>query len=70
MISGAALAAEAEGQVKSIDKDNTTITLDNGKSYKLPSEFDVENIKPGMEVLFAYDVVEGENQITDIELPQ
>ncbi|MBB6467037.1 DUF1344 domain-containing protein [Aminobacter carboxidus] len=70
MMSGAALAAEAEGQVKSVDKDKATITLSNGKSYKLPGEFDVENIKPGMEILLAYDVVEGENLITDMELPQ
>lgn len=70
MFSGAALAAEAEGQVKSVDKDKSIITLDNGKSYKLPGEFDVDNIKPGMEILLAYDVVEGENLITDMELPQ
>ena len=42
MISAAAFAAEAEGQIKAIDKDNLTITLDNGKSYKLPGEFDVD----------------------------
>ncbi|CAN7268804.1 DUF1344 domain-containing protein [Aminobacter aminovorans] len=70
IMSGAALAAEAEGQVKSVDKEKSTITLSNGKSYKLPGEFDVENIKPGMDILLAYDVVEGENLITDMELPQ
>ncbi len=69
IMSGAAFAAEAEGQVKSINKEQTTITLDNGKSYKLPGEFDVNNIKPGMEVLLAYDVVGGENLITDMQLP-
>ncbi|PWK68178.1 DUF1344 domain-containing protein [Aminobacter sp. AP02] len=70
MMSGAALAAEAEGQVKSVDKEKSIITLDNGKTYKLPGEFDVDNIKPGMDILLAYDVVEGENLITDMELPQ
>ncbi|WP_378943919.1 DUF1344 domain-containing protein [Mesorhizobium sp. ANAO-SY3R2] len=70
MISGAALAAEAEGKIKSVDKDKSVITLDNGKSYKLPGEFDVDNIKPGMDILIAYDVVGGENLITDMELPQ
>lgn len=70
MMSGAAFAAEAEGQVKSVDKDKAIITLDNGKSYKLPGEFDVDNIKPGMDVLLAYDVVGGENLITDMQLPQ
>lgn len=70
IMSGAALAAEAEGQIKSIDKEKSIITLDNGKSYKLPGEFDVDNIKPGMSILIAYDVVGGENLITDMELPQ
>lgn len=70
VMSGAALAAEAEGQVRSIDKEKSTITLDNGKSYKLPGEFDVDNIKPGMEILLAYDEVGGENLITDMELSQ
>ncbi|RUM97239.1 DUF1344 domain-containing protein [Pseudaminobacter arsenicus] len=70
MISSAALAAEAEGKVKAIDRDQMTITLDDGKSYKLPGEFDVDAIKEGMEVLLAYDEVSGVNLITDMELPQ
>jgi Cu/Ag efflux protein CusF len=69
-LSGAALAAEAEGQIKKIDTDNQTITLDNGKSYKLPGEFDVSSLKEGMEILIAYDQVGGENLITDMELPE
>jgi hypothetical protein len=70
MISGAAYAAEAEGQIQSIDRDNLTITLDNGKSYKLPGEFDVDIIKEGMEILLAYDEVGGQNLITDMELSE
>lgn len=70
LFSGAALAAEAEGQIKAIDRDNLTITLSNGKSYKLPGEFDVEALKEGMDVVLAYDTVGGENLITDMDLPQ
>ena len=69
-LSGAALAAEAEGQIKKIDADNQTITLDNGTSYKLPGEFDVAALKEGMEILIAYDQVGGENLITDMELSE
>jgi Cu/Ag efflux protein CusF len=68
MISSAALAAEAEGQIQSIDTDNLTITLTDGKSYKLPGEFDVEALKEGMDVILAYDQVGGENLITDMQL--
>jgi len=70
LMSSAAFAAEAEGQIKSIDRDKLTITLDNGKSYKLPGEFDVDIIKEGMEILLAYDEVGGENLITDMELSE
>lgn len=70
IFSGAAFAAEAEGQIKKIDADKQTITLDNGKSYKLPGEFDVSSLKEGMEILIAYDHVGDENLITDMELPE
>lgn len=69
-ISTAAYAAEAEGHIKSINKEAQTITLDNGKSYKLPGEFDVESLTEGMDILIAYDEVGGENLITDMELSE
>jgi hypothetical protein len=70
MMSGAALAAEAEGQIQSIDKEKLTITLSDGKSYKLPGEFDVDALKEGMDVVLAYDQIGGENLITDMELSE
>ncbi|MCV3243793.1 DUF1344 domain-containing protein [Mesorhizobium sp. ZC-5] len=70
MISGAAIAAEAEGQIQSIDTEALTITLNDGKSYKLPGEFDTTALKEGMDVILAYDEVGGENLITDMELSQ
>lgn len=66
----AATAAEAEGKIKAIDKDNSTITLDDGKSYKLPGEFDAETLKEGMDIILAYDKVGNENLITDMELSE
>jgi Cu/Ag efflux protein CusF len=70
MLSGAAYAAEVEGQIKKIDIDHLTITLDNGKSYKLPGELDVSTLKEGMEIVLAYDEVGGENVITDMDLSE
>jgi hypothetical protein len=66
MLAAAAHAAEAEGQIKAIDRDKLTITLEDGQSYKLPGEFDIESLQEGMEVLFAYDQIGGENLITDM----
>ena len=65
-----AFAAEAEGKVKAVDRDNLTITLENGNSYKLPGEFDVDAIQEGMVVLLAYDKIGDQNMITDMQLPE
>lgn len=70
MMSGAAMAAEAEGEIQTVDRDALTITLDDGTSYKLPGEFDMEAIAEGMTILLAYDVIDGVNQITDMELSE
>jgi hypothetical protein len=70
MIAGAAFAAEAEGHIKAIDRDKLTITLDDGKSYKLPGEFDVDSLQEGMDIVLAYDEVAGENLITDMDISQ
>ncbi|MCC6204667.1 MAG: DUF1344 domain-containing protein, partial [Hyphomicrobiales bacterium] len=56
--------------IKSIDKDNSTITLDDGKKYKLPGEFDVDSLKEGMDILLAYDEVGGERLITDMNVSE
>ncbi|MEQ9247191.1 MAG: DUF1344 domain-containing protein [Nitratireductor sp.] len=47
------------------------MTLDNGQTYKLPSEMDVSAIEPGMSVILAYrEVEDGVKQITDMLLPE
>ena len=70
IVSTGAVAAEAEGKIATVDRDNLTITLENGNSYKLPGEFDVDAIKEGMQVLLAYDKVGDQNMITDMELSE
>lgn len=70
LASAAAFAAEAEGEIRTIDPENLTITLDDGNTYKLPGEFDMSAIEEGMEILFAYDEVGGVNLITDMALSE
>ena len=67
MLSGTALAAEAEGHIKKVDRDKMIITLDDGKSYKLPGETDMDGIKEGMDIVLAYDKVDGQNLVTDMQ---
>lgn len=65
---GLAWAGDADGKITAIDRDAMTIVLEDGNTYKLPGEFDPEVIEEGMEVLIAFDTVNGENLITDMEL--
>jgi hypothetical protein len=70
LFSGAAFAGQTEGLIQKVDKDTMTMTLDDGKSYKLNAEMDVDSLKPGMDVVIAFDVTDGQNIITDMELPE
>ena len=65
---GTASAADDEGVISSIDREAGTITLDNGNSYKLPVEFDMDALQEGMQILLAYDDVAGEKMVTDMEI--
>ncbi|BCG89573.1 MULTISPECIES: DUF1344 domain-containing protein [Mesorhizobium] len=69
LCSTAAFAGQTEGLIKKIDKDALTLTLDDGKSYKLNAETDLDSLKPGMDIVIAYDVTNGENVVTDMQLP-
>lgn len=63
---GAAQAAEDEGKIARVDVEKLTITLDNGNTYKLSGEFDVEALQVGIEVVLAYDTIGGEKLVTDL----
>ena len=44
-------------------------SLDDGKSYRMNAETDIDSLKVGMDIVIAYDVTNGENVVTDMELP-
>ncbi|AZO09242.1 DUF1344 domain-containing protein [Mesorhizobium sp. M3A.F.Ca.ET.080.04.2.1] len=69
LISTAAFAGQTEGLIKKVDKDTLMLTLDDGKSYKLNAETDLDALKPGMDIVIAFDVTNGENVVTDMQLP-
>ncbi|MFC6489866.1 DUF1344 domain-containing protein [Nitratireductor sp. GCM10026969] len=65
-----ALAADTEGKITTVDRENMTITLQDGSTYRLPPEMDASAVSDGMDVVIAYRVNEdGERQITDMLLP-
>lgn len=65
----AAYAGATDGKVTKIDGEKQTVTLDDGNTYKIPGEFDIATLKEGMEIVIAYEQVDGQNQITDMQLP-
>ena len=69
LVSTAAFAAQTEGLIKKIDRNTLTITLDDGKTYKMNAETDIDALKEGMDIVIAYDVANGENIVTDMQLP-
>lgn len=64
--SGSAMAADDEGKIARVDANAMTITLENGNTYKLSGEFDVEALEVGTEVVLAYDTIAGEKTVTDL----
>jgi hypothetical protein len=69
-ISTAAFAGQTEGVIKKVDKEAMTLTLDDGKAYRLNAEMDVDSLQPGMDIVIAFDVTDAGNVITDMQLPE
>ncbi len=65
-----AFADDADGKIEKVDIEEGKIVLDDGNTYKLPGEFDPEQLKQGAEIFLVYQVVDGENIITDMEVSE
>ena len=63
----AALAAEASGTITSIDLASATVTLDDGNTYKLPTDLDVASLQVGAKVKITFDEVDGQMNATMVE---
>ncbi len=70
LLSASAFAGQTEGVIKKVDKEAMTLTLDDGKAYKLNAEMDVDSLQPGMDIVIAFDVANGENVITDMQVTE
>lgn len=67
MFSSVAMAEDTEGKITAIDREEETISLDDGNSYKLPGEFDYSALNEGMKVIVLYEVAENTRFVTDIQ---
>lgn len=66
LITSSALAANAEGTIKKIDKSSLTLTLDDGEKFKLSEEFNFEDYSEGMAVMIQYDEIKGDKIVLQI----
>jgi len=64
-----AMAEEVSGTIETIDEEDASLTLDDGITYQLPSEFDYAAVRPGMHVVMIYDEVDGLSADGDGTMP-
>lgn len=69
------LAAMAESMlatdvIKTIDAAKNEIVLNDGKTYQLPAEFKADSIQVGQKVTVTFDVTDGKNVATKVEVAQ
>ncbi|MBP1842404.1 hypothetical protein J2046_000648 [Rhizobium petrolearium] len=65
-----AQSADVEATIKSVDTKAYSLTLDDGKTYKVPEEFNFEGLEAGVKVLVFYTVVDGNRVVDDLEVVQ
>ena len=67
-VSGAALAADVEGKIKSIDTTEKSFVLEDGTKVWIGDSVSMDNIKEGSDVKASYEDKDGKNMATSIEV--
>lgn len=67
-VSGFAESADVEATITGVDTDKLSLSLDDGKNYQAPEEFNFEGLEAGVKVLVFYTEVEGKRVINDLEI--
>ena len=63
-----AQSADIEATIKTVDVNSLSLTLDDGKTYKVPEEFNFEGLMAGVKVLVFYTMVDGSRLVDDLEI--
>lgn len=63
-------SADVEAVITKVDTATLSLSLDDGKSYQAPEEFNFEGLAPGVKVLVFYTEVDGKRVIDDLEVIQ
>lgn len=63
-------SADVEAVITAVDTERLSLSLDDGKSYQAPEEFNFEGLKEGVKVIVFYTEVDGKRVINDLEIVQ
>lgn len=63
-------SADVEGTIKKVDVKGLSLTLDDGRTYQAPEEFNFEGLKAGVKVIVFYTEVDGKRVINDLDVVQ
>lgn len=69
-LSAFADSADVEATIKSVSTEKMSLTLDDGKTYTVPSEFNFEGLTAGVKVIVFYTEVDGRRVVDDLEVVQ
>ncbi len=69
-LASSAQSVDVEATIKAVDTKKLSITLDDGKTYKVPEEFNFDGLKSGVKVVVFYTVVDGNRMIDDLQVRQ
>ncbi|MBP2547760.1 hypothetical protein J2858_000653 [Neorhizobium galegae] len=69
-LSALAQSVDVEATIKSVDVKKLSLTLDDGKTYKVPEEFNFDGLSSGVKVVVFYTVVDGHRVIDDLQIVQ
>jgi hypothetical protein len=67
-VSGAALAADVEGKIKSVDTTEKSFVLEDGTKVWIGDGVSMDNIKEGSDVKASYGEKDGKNMATSVEV--
>lgn len=69
-INSFAQSVDVEGTISKIDANGLSITLNDGKTYRVPEEFNFEGLKAGVKVVVFYTEVDGRRVVDDLQVVQ
>ncbi|MCO5731066.1 DUF1344 domain-containing protein [Rhizobium sp. SSA_523] len=69
-LSGLAQSMDVEATIKAVDTKKLSLTLDDGKVYKVPEEFNFDGLQAGVKVVVFFTMVDGNRVVDDLQVIQ